>query len=415
MREVDHEVAPRLGPRRRRARSRGPRRAIARGRVAKAGRCPAGALWVEQRRLVESEPGESIVDAHGAGQDRPALPVRAGPDARRSPSTWRRFPAAAVGRQPGPEPDLRGILPGRGARAIASTSTRSATAIPGGRTRWSRSSSITVSSARRPGVQPKGPPFPEAGDTFEEFQLVSLLGRGGTSRVFLARDLSLGGKQVVLKVSLDRGREPQAQGALDHPHIVPVNSVVFGDDGMRGLSMPYRPGLPLDEVIRRVKPGARGPARAMALWEALVRPTEATTEPAPKPEATSPRRGPGRRPDGATAGRASRSEGRYRPGRGLGRQGRRRGAALRPRPADVPPRRQAGERPADPPARPAAPRLQPGRVARIRRRRPRPRCTAVRCPTWPPSRSRPSSIPISGARSGPRPTSIRSGWSSASC
>src|SRR5262249_33602411 len=68
------------------------------------------------------------------------------------------------------------------------------------------------------GVRPKPTPFPEAGDTFEEFQLVSLLGRGGTSRVFLARDLSLGGKQVVLKVSLDRGREPQAQGALDHPH-----------------------------------------------------------------------------------------------------------------------------------------------------------------------------------------------------
>src|SRR5262249_17657909 len=90
------------------------------------------------------------------------------------------------------------------------------------------------------GTAPKPAPFPEAGDDFEEFQLVSLLGRGGTSRVFLARDRSLGGKQVVLKVSLDRGREPQAQGALDHPHIVPVNAVVFSDDGMRGLSMPYR-------------------------------------------------------------------------------------------------------------------------------------------------------------------------------
>ena len=75
--------------------------------------------------------------------------------------------------------------------------------------------------------------------------------------MFLARDLSLGGKQVVLKVSLDRGREPKAQGALDHPHIVPVNSVVFDDREMRGLSMPYRPGLPLDEVIRRVDPASR--------------------------------------------------------------------------------------------------------------------------------------------------------------
>ncbi len=146
------------------------------------------------------------------------------------------------------------------------------------------------------GARPKTPPFPEAGDTFEEFQLISLLGRGGMSRVFVARDLSLGGKQVVLKISLDRGREPQAQGALDHPHIVPVNSVVFGDGGMRGLSMPYRPGLPLDEVIRRVAPASR-PARAIALWEALVRPPDPPpaslpkdgTAPPAEPRAAAPR------------------------------------------------------------------------------------------------------------------------------
>jgi serine/threonine protein kinase len=137
------------------------------------------------------------------------------------------------------------------------------------------------------GARPKTPPFPEAGGTFEEFQLVSLLGRGGTSRVFLARDLSLGGKQVVLKVSLDRGREPQAQGALDHPHIVPVNSVVFGDEGMRGLSMPYRPGSPLDEVIRRVAPASK-PPRAMDLWEALVRAPDPTADPSPKAEVSPP-------------------------------------------------------------------------------------------------------------------------------
>src|SRR5262249_23641657 len=107
------------------------------------------------------------------------------------------------------------------------------------------------------------------GDTFEEFELLSLLGKGGTSRVFLARDLSLGGKQIVLKVSLDRGQEPHAQGALDHPHIVPVNSVVFGDRQLRGLSMPFRPGLPLDEIIKRVDPAAR--PRARDLWDALIR------------------------------------------------------------------------------------------------------------------------------------------------
>src|SRR5262249_45906965 len=104
---------------------------------------------------------------------------------------------------------------------------------------------------------------------------------------------------VVLKVSLDRGREPQAQGALDHPHIVPVNSVVFGDDEMRGLSMPYRPGLPLDEVIRRVGPASR-PPRAMALWEALVQSTQGTAEAATDAESAPPSeaRAPGPKGDG---------------------------------------------------------------------------------------------------------------------
>jgi serine/threonine protein kinase len=113
------------------------------------------------------------------------------------------------------------------------------------------------------------PRFPEPGAQFEEFQLISLLGKGGSSRVFLARDHSLGGKRVALKVSLDHGQEPMTQGALDHPHIVPVNSVSFQlDQNLRGLSMPYRTGLPLDEIVRRVCPAKR-PRTASALWEAL--------------------------------------------------------------------------------------------------------------------------------------------------
>ena len=112
--------------------------------------------------------------------------------------------------------------------------------------------------------------FPEAGDQFEEFQLVSLIGKGGSSRVFLARDLSLGGKRVVLKVSLDRGQEPKTQGALDHPHIVPVNAVAFQpEEGLRGLSMPYRPGLPLDEIVKCVRPAER-PRLARILWDVMV-------------------------------------------------------------------------------------------------------------------------------------------------
>ncbi len=114
--------------------------------------------------------------------------------------------------------------------------------------------------------------FPEPGDDFEEFRLGPQIGKGGYSRVFVANDLSLGGKRVVLKVSVDRGKEAEVQGALDHPHIVPVNAVVYPPEpGLRGLSMPFRMGSPLDEVIRRIRHGGEQPQSALVFWNALAR------------------------------------------------------------------------------------------------------------------------------------------------
>ena len=114
------------------------------------------------------------------------------------------------------------------------------------------------------------PRFPEPGDHFEEFVLEEVLGTGGEAKVYLARDESLGGKQVALKISPDRGDEPSIMGQLDHPHIVPVHSVVFQTETrLRGLSMPYRPGQTLDKLIRRLDPGSM-PRTARELWEAVA-------------------------------------------------------------------------------------------------------------------------------------------------
>ena len=136
--------------------------------------------------------------------------------------------------------------------------------------------------SRAAGRRPLLPRFPEAGQDFEEFRLQSLLGAGGVSRVFLARDLSLGGKEVVLKVTLDRGQEPKVQGPLDHPHIVPVNSVVYQTDGeLCGLSMPYWPGLSLDKLITFIEPEKR-PRKAITLWRQLQLGTRYSASP-PEP------------------------------------------------------------------------------------------------------------------------------------
>jgi serine/threonine protein kinase len=102
------------------------------------------------------------------------------------------------------------------------------------------------------GVPPR---FPEPGEHFaRRFRLRSVLGQGGAARVFLADDEKLGNRLSALKVSVDRGEEPSLMGRLQHPHIMPVHTVEYdAESGLRGLCMPYRPGRPLDQVIRRME------------------------------------------------------------------------------------------------------------------------------------------------------------------
>ena len=117
----------------------------------------------------------------------------------------------------------------------------------------------------------EAPEFPGPGDRFAEYELVDILGRGGSARVFLAHSTHLGGRPVALKVGPNRGGEPKILGKLDHANIVPVQAMVVDPaTGLRGLCMPYRPGLALDELIRRFRREGP-PARARAV-RALVDP-----------------------------------------------------------------------------------------------------------------------------------------------
>ena len=115
------------------------------------------------------------------------------------------------------------------------------------------------------------PRYPEPGENFGGFLIISELGQGGAARVYLARDEELGLREVVLKVSADRGNEASIQGRLDHPHIIPVLSVTRPpESALRGLCMPFRPGLPLDQVIARLFEGEKQPTSAIEIWRALA-------------------------------------------------------------------------------------------------------------------------------------------------
>lgn len=120
-------------------------------------------------------------------------------------------------------------------------------------------------------ASPEAPKFPRAGEDFLRFHLVKEMGRGGSARVFQAEEIDVGRRLVVLKISPDKGQEPSIQGRLDHPHIARVLTVARPPEegGLRGLSMPFRPGFTLDEVIRRVQPGKR-PAGANVFRDVLA-------------------------------------------------------------------------------------------------------------------------------------------------
>ena len=288
----------------------------------------------------------------GPGQGRPPLPIRPGRAPRR-----RRLPRAVPRRsreheRPGREPGLRGILPPRGAgrgprpgavlrplRPLAGFAGVAAPLPPdaqpgrrrhGGRCRVSRSwASGSAGSGSARSWARAGPP----GSTWR-----------ATSRARRPRGRA-------------EGLARPGQGAVDpwggSTTRTSSRSCRWPDEpetGLRGLCMPYRPGLPLDEVIRGSTPASRPRAGPGALGRA------------------GPRRARPR-------GRAEQPGWQGFPTRGTYAEAvawvvadAGPGPGARPFPGHPPPRRQAGQRPADVPRRAAAARLQPG--PRPQRRRP---------------------------------------------
>lgn len=79
---------------------------------------------------------------------------------------------------------------------------------------------------------------PQVGEPFGEFQLLSLLGVGAFSRVFLATQSSLAGRYVALKVVRQTLDEPTHLARLQHTGIVPLYSV-HRIGSYSALCMPY--------------------------------------------------------------------------------------------------------------------------------------------------------------------------------
>nr|WP_315901414.1 serine/threonine-protein kinase [Rhodococcus sp. BP22] len=93
----------------------------------------------------------------------------------------------------------------------------------------------------------------DVGDRLDDFDLLMGLGRGAFARVFLSRQRSMQ-RIVAVKISEDRGTEPQTLAQLDHDYIVRVfDQRVLRDRGLRLLYMQYVPGGTLLNVLGRVR------------------------------------------------------------------------------------------------------------------------------------------------------------------
>ncbi|MET8876687.1 serine/threonine-protein kinase [Nocardia sp. NPDC004604] len=93
----------------------------------------------------------------------------------------------------------------------------------------------------------------EVGQKIDDFDLMTGLGRGAFARVFLARQRSMQ-RLVAVKISRDKGAEPQTLAQLDHDYIVRVfDQRVLQSRRLRLLYMQYVPGGTLFTVLERVR------------------------------------------------------------------------------------------------------------------------------------------------------------------
>jgi len=113
----------------------------------------------------------------------------------------------------------------------------------------------------------------EPGDLVERYRVESVLGEGGSARVYRVRHTTLGTVHALKVLMVDhptlRKRllaEGKAQARLSHPNLVPVRDVLELEDGP-ALLMDFVPGPTLREVLGGI---GMHPAAAVALFRGVA-------------------------------------------------------------------------------------------------------------------------------------------------
>jgi serine/threonine protein kinase/lipoprotein NlpI len=102
---------------------------------------------------------------------------------------------------------------------------------------------------------------PEPGEVVAGFRLTSELGRGSFARVFLARQVDLADRPIVVKVSAKFPGESQTLARLQHTSIVPVYSV-HQHGRFHVVCMPFLGATTLADLLNEFHNAGRFPASA---------------------------------------------------------------------------------------------------------------------------------------------------------
>jgi serine/threonine protein kinase/tetratricopeptide (TPR) repeat protein len=117
--------------------------------------------------------------------------------------------------------------------------------------RWERQLRVLLDCHGLLGTGSAVPDFPAVGEVLGDFRLLAELGRGAHGKAFVATQMSLAGRPVVLKLAPAGGREHLSLARLQHTHIVPLHSVQeFPARRLRCLCMPYFGGATLARVLQ---------------------------------------------------------------------------------------------------------------------------------------------------------------------
>jgi eukaryotic-like serine/threonine-protein kinase len=120
--------------------------------------------------------------------------------------------------------------------------------------------------------QEREPPvcWPHEGDVFAGFLLLRELGRGAFGRVFLAGEVGLSQRRVVVKISRQGEDEARTLAQLRHPGIVPIHSCRREEaTGLTVVCMPYVGTATLEDVIWSLGRAGRLPRRAAPILDAV--------------------------------------------------------------------------------------------------------------------------------------------------